>query len=313
MRICRRSRSRSRSGVSETFEHLASECRAQASLDTAERIRGILTDRWISYPRANLALERLGYLLEHPPRNRMPCLLLFGATGMGKTKILKKFVRDHPASFNIRTGVNSLPLVAMQMPPEPDEKAFYLQLLDALNAPVRYGHTVHQLRRIIIDLLRYTKTRMILIDEIHTLLASTYRNQRIMLNSLRFLANELDITLVCAGTADAKRALLTDQQLADRFEAIELPSWRNDGDLKRLLASFQAILPLRRPSELTSIEIRHEVLQRTEGITVRIVRLLEHLAVQAIHTGSEAITIDSFGLLDSQSPLLSMEAHGSGR
>jgi hypothetical protein len=60
-----------------------------------------------------------------------------------------------------------------------------------------------------------------------------------MLNTLRFIANELNLALVCAGTADAKRALLTDQQLADRFEAIELPPWRNDSDLKRLLASFR--------------------------------------------------------------------------
>lgn len=190
--------------MSESFEHLVGECRAQASLDTSERIRAILTERWIAYPRAILALERLEYLLEHPPRDRMPCLLLFGATGMGKTKILKKFVRDHPASFNTRTGSNTMPLVVMQMPPEPDEKAFYLQLLDSMNAPSRYSHTVYQLRQIVIDLLRYTKTRMILIDEIHTLLASTYRQQRIMLNTLRFIANELNLTLVCAGTADAK-------------------------------------------------------------------------------------------------------------
>jgi ATP-dependent Clp protease ATP-binding subunit ClpA len=240
----------------------------------------------------------------------MPCLLLFGATGMGKTKILKKFIRDHPAAFNAQTGINSLALVALQMPPEPDEKAFYLQLLDAVNAPSRYSHTVYQLRRIVIDLLRYTKTRMILIDEMHTLLASTYRQQRIMLNALRFIANELNLTLVCAGTADAKRALLTDQQLADRFEAIELPPWRNDGDLKRLLASFQALLPLQRPSELTRVEIRQQILQRTEGITVRIIRLLEHLAIHAVKTGSEAITSDCFALLDSQAPLLSMEGHG---
>jgi hypothetical protein len=297
--------------MSDSFEHLVGECRAQASLENSERIRAILTERWIAYPRAILALERLEYLLEHPPRDRMPCLLLYGATGMGKTKILKKFVRDHPASFSTRTGINTMPLVVIQMPPEPDEKAFYLQLLDSMNAPSRYSHTVYQLRQIVIDLLRYTKTRMIIIDEIHTLLASTYRQQRIMLNTLRFIANELNLTLVCAGTADAKRALLTDQQLADRFEAIELPPWRNDGDLKRLLASFQALLPLRRPSELTSVETRHEILQRTEGITVRIIRLLEHLAIEALKSGSEAITPESFALLDSQAPLLSMEAHGA--
>jgi replication-associated recombination protein RarA len=294
--------------MSQSFEHLAQECRTQALLENSDRIRAILTERWISYPRATFALERLEYLLLHPPRDRMPCLLLFGATGMGKTKILKKFIRDHPASFNPRTGVNSMPVVAMQMPPEPDEKAFYLQLLNALNAPSTYGHSVYQLRRIITDLLRFTKSRMLLIDEVHTLLASTYRQQRIMLNTLRYIANELNLTLVCAGTADAKRALLTDQQLADRFEAIELPPWRNDGDLKRLLASFQALLPLRRPSELATVEVRHEILQRTDGIMVRIIRLLEFLAIQSIKTGSEAITSDCFALLDAQAPLLSMEA-----
>jgi hypothetical protein len=46
--------------------------------------------------------------------------------------------------------------------------------------------------------------------------------QRIFLNCLRFLANDLHLPLVCAGTNEAKQALMTDQQLADRFEAREL-------------------------------------------------------------------------------------------
>jgi type II secretory pathway predicted ATPase ExeA len=229
---------------------------------------------------------------------------------MGKTKILKKFIRDHPASFNSKAGINGIPLVTMQMPPEPDEKAFYLQLLNAFNAPTRYSHTVYQLRQIVSELLAYTQTRMIIIDEAHTLLASSYRQQRILLNTLRFIANELRLILVCAGTADAKRALLTDQQLADRFEAIELPPWRNDNDFKRLLASFQALLPLRKRSELSTAEIRQEILRRTEGITVRIVRLLENLAIHSVHAGLEAITLECFAVLDSQAPLLSMEASG---
>lgn len=229
---------------------------------------------------------------------------------MGKTKVLKKFMRDHPAIPNSKTGINGVPIVVMQMPPEPDEKSFYLQLLHALNAPTRYSHTVYQLRQIVSDLLTFTQTRMIIIDEVHTLLASSYRQQRILLNTLRFLANELRLSLVCAGTADAKRALLTDQQLADRFEAIELPPWRNDNDFKRLLASFQALLPLRKRSDLSIIEIRQEILRRTEGITVRIVRLLEHLAIHSIHSGVEAITLECFTVLDSQAPLLSMETSG---
>jgi hypothetical protein len=43
---------------------------------------------------------------------------------MGKTKILRKFLRDHPTTFDKRLGITSARAVAMQMPPDPDEKSF---------------------------------------------------------------------------------------------------------------------------------------------------------------------------------------------
>jgi hypothetical protein len=160
-------------------------------------------------------------------------------------------------------------------------------------------------RWIAIDLLRFVGARMLVIDEVHALLAGSYRQQRVLLNVLRFLATELCIPLVCAGTADAKRALTTDQQLADRFEAIELPRWRNDEAFRRLLTSFQAILPLRKCSDITSPAMRRMLLERTEGVTVRLVRLIETLAVEAIRTGNECIDQSSLSTL-SNPPLLSM-------
>jgi hypothetical protein len=39
-------------------------------------------------------------------------------------------------------GITVAPVVTMQMPPEPDEKSFYDELLGALQAPVKQGHTV---------------------------------------------------------------------------------------------------------------------------------------------------------------------------
>jgi hypothetical protein len=65
--------------------HLQAAFRPYAMLSAEERISWIRQDRWIGYPRADHILKRLAELLSHPPRDRMPCLLLFGATGMGKT------------------------------------------------------------------------------------------------------------------------------------------------------------------------------------------------------------------------------------
>jgi Bacterial TniB protein len=128
------------------------------------------------------------------------------------------------------------------------------------------------------------------------------RQQRIFLNVIRLLANELELPLVCAGTPEARRALLTDSGLADRFESVELPRWTNNLAFRRLLASYAAILPLRQRSELEDDKVRAAVLKLSEGITVRVVRLLERLAVEAIRNGAERITLESFARTRSPRP-----------
>ena len=95
------------------------------------------------------------------------------------------------------------------------------------------------------------------------------------------------------GTNEAKQALMTDQQLADRFEARELPAWRDDTGFHQLLASFGSTLPLRRASALREARIRKRILHLTEGVTVRVCRLLEEAAVQAIASGGERIELET--------------------
>jgi AAA+ superfamily predicted ATPase len=137
------------------------------------------------------------------------------------------------------------------------------------------------------------------------MLASTYRKQRVLLNTLRFLATDLRISRVYAGTHDAKRALTTDPQLADRFEAIEPPALKNNESRHRLLTSFQSLLPLRVRSDLVAAAMRRALLNRTEGITVRLVRLIETLTVNAIRNHAEKIDATILHRLSSP-PLLSM-------
>jgi hypothetical protein len=131
-------------GMSMDFDHLSADCREEAELSSGERIRRIQAERWIGYPRAEMVLARLDELLQYPQRDRMPCLLLYAATGMGKTKLLRKFRRTHPPLFESEIGIQRTQIVAMQMPPEPDEKSFYTQLLSSVNAPVRTSMNVHQ-------------------------------------------------------------------------------------------------------------------------------------------------------------------------
>jgi hypothetical protein len=81
--------------MSKVFDHLLPAFRTYALLPDEERIGWIRQARWINYSRTDQILGRLAELLDYPPRERMPCLLLFGATGMGKTHLIEKFLRDH--------------------------------------------------------------------------------------------------------------------------------------------------------------------------------------------------------------------------
>jgi hypothetical protein len=292
--------------VLSDYAHLLPAYRRQAALADAERIAWIRADRWLETSQARSALARLEDLLSYPPRDRMPCLLLYGDTGMGKTKIIRKFLRDHPASFDRGTGVTTMPVVAMQMPAEPLERDVYGELLNALGAPGPATDSPYRQKEICRSLLRSMGARMLIIDEIHALLAGTFRQQRIFLNVIRFLANDLKVPLICVGTDLARQALLTDPQLAERFEAFHLERWLNDLHLSQLLASLGGILPLRRASELGTAAARRRVLDLTDGVTVRIFRLIETVAVEAIRNGSECITADSFANDELVLPLVTM-------
>ena len=64
------------------------------------RIAWIRQERWIQYPRAKRILERLADLVDYPPHDRMPCLVIYGGTGMGKTRVVQKCPRDNRAHFD---------------------------------------------------------------------------------------------------------------------------------------------------------------------------------------------------------------------
>ena len=66
------------------LSHLQPARRPYALLADDERVEWIRQERWIDYTRADQVLVRLSELLRYPARQRMPALLLFGATGMGK-------------------------------------------------------------------------------------------------------------------------------------------------------------------------------------------------------------------------------------
>lgn len=181
--------------------HLDPSARAQLDRGPDERLTWLLQPRWIGYTQAQTALSRLEALMRHPPTHRMPNVLLVGPTNNGKTCIVQQFADRYPALLAEDGERRLCPVVTLQMPPVPDEGRFYEEVLEQVQAPYRSrlpaGHKLAQARL----LLRHLKVKMLIIDELHHLLASRLEPQRIVLNTLKFLGNDLQIPLVGVGTA----------------------------------------------------------------------------------------------------------------
>lgn len=267
-------------------DHLEPFARETLSSTAEQRIDFLRQPRWVGYQRAREILAQLEGALRHPKVQRMPNLLLVGETNNGKTMLASRFVRLHsprPDSNGKRT------LLMIQAPPVPDENRFYAGILEALNAPYGPHETAARRQVQVLRLLHGIGLEMLVIDEIHHILAGHYAKQRRFLNVLKYLGNELEIPLVGVGTLDALRAVQTEPQVASRFDPVAIPRWQWSKEFLMLLASFERVLPLRQPSHLISEPLARKLLSWSEGTIGELSRLLNRASEIAIRKGAERI------------------------
>jgi len=283
--------------------HLRPEVHELAQRPAAERLARRPTHRWIGYTRAAQAVARLERMLDgEPGRVRPRCLLVVGPTNNGKTAIAEHFLRGHPQHTSGDGEHEVIPVLLVQMPPSPTVARLYGAILAGLGVPGSLHGRSPEREGAVMRLLRRVGCRMLVLDELHNLLAAPTQRQRELLNLLRYLGNELRIPLACLGTREAYLAIRSDDQLENRFEPFLLPSWEDGPEFGRLLASFEAVLPLREPSGLGTPALRAQVLRRSEGTIGEVAALLAAAADAALRAGEERIGAAALERADYQPP-----------
>ena len=284
--------------------HLASGAAVLANSPNETRIRAIRSDRWVGFDRARRVLRHLDGLRDHPPSTRPPGLAIYGHSGMGKTMLVEKFKRDHPPIIDHSTGVESMPVLAITLTSRPTERRIYGQLLMAMGASINERLTLMELEIRTVLLLKSNNVRVLVFDEVHNLLAGPPREQRVILQLLRYLSNEIKASLVCLGVSEARDAIAGDTQLARRLDQFVLPRWKADEEFQELVTAILRSLPLKLPSALSSQSLRH-LSRLGDGITARVFGILNELAIEAIQDGTERITDEN---IESWKPALEKEA-----
>lgn len=270
------------------YSHIHKNFRHIALLPNNERIAFIDTPRWIGYSRANEVIEVMQGLMNKVKQHRMPNLLLIGDSNNGKTTIIQDFAERFGESYSDEHLV--VPVCLIQAPPSANEKDLYISLIDYFALPYRSSDSAGVLRAQAVHTLRETHVKILIIDEVHSMLTGTARQQRLIMNAIKYLCNALQLPIVLCGTKDAVRILHTDPQHASRFDVAELPLWQNDKEFRRLVGSFERILPLKKPSNLTEISVLNLIYSISGGNIGNIKRLINECAIEAIESGEERIT-----------------------
>ena len=178
------------------YPHLHPAVRGFADKDDAARIARIRAECWIEHRPAAGVLELLQEAFEQPERGRMDNLLLLGESGMGKTALVRAFERRQAVPWDAALGLRRRPvlvvlMLVVLMLDEPTEAAFFSQVLASLDVPpfARGFAPGPGRRELAFRFLRELGTRVLVLDEINSVLAGTPRQQRLFLQLLRFLSN----------------------------------------------------------------------------------------------------------------------------
>lgn len=261
-------------------------------LSNNDRKNFILEEKWITYPSAKEILTKLNFLLNHPKKSRMPCLLIVGETNNGKTSIINKFIKENPPRDEEDTTI--IPVLSVVAPDTGSITDFYSKILLKLAVPYRNNDKINKKRELIEHYFKICEINILIVDEIHNILVAPVSKQKAFMNALKNLSTELQIPVVILGISDALHATNTDSQINNRFKPIALKKWVLNRDYLSLLASIEKILPLKKASNLASNkELAYYIHDTSEGYIGEIFDLINSAAQYSIDNKIEKIDLHS--------------------
>ena len=156
-------------------DHLTDEAGAALAEGIDERVYFVRSKRWIAYPKAVEILGHLNALLKHPRTTRMPSLAVYGDSGMGKSMLVEKFKDDYARNADDRPNGPKTKLLVVELAGRPNERRLYAQILAVSGAPQNPRATIVELGRTAVRLLGNLGVQVLVLDEIHNVLAASWR------------------------------------------------------------------------------------------------------------------------------------------
>lgn len=269
-------------------DHLAPEAKAMLTRSANEKIEFLRLDHFIEYTQAKEIIDDLHDLMNYPKTIRMPCRALIGDSRSGKSTILHEFHRHHPTVIDA-SGYPIVPLVYVEMPSTPKESRLWSEILKAMSVPHRPDSSAEKLEPLVHRSLIERRVKMVMFDEFHSSLVGTEREQRAYMVVIKRFHNYMRVPIVVSGISTTYAALGVDPQFIQRFEKTIIRNWEPDENFLSLVAGFESLIPLPKPSLLSSIEKANVIYQGSRKTIGTIKAVILHAAKETIRAGKDSI------------------------
>lgn len=279
--------------MNELYPHLHPDYRYLMDLNDETRIASLDDNIWINYPKSDEVIQLLVQALNRAQKKpRVQGLLLIGESNIGKTSIVTQFrIMHEDSSFvDAQEMTRASKPVIYALMKSSDEKDLYIGILERFFTAFRPTDPLAKLRHQAIALMRECHVKMLILDEIQNLLRGTATKQRIIMDAIKNLSNELMIPIVGVGTKEAALILATDPQHTSRFDIVRLSKWELDKNFRGMLMAFEKRMPLKKPSFLDKKDKATPLYNISRGNLGDLHRLLIECTRYAIQHGIEEIT-----------------------
>ena len=95
-----------------------------------------------------------------------------------------------------------------------------------------------------------------------------------------------------------------DPQIASRFEQMELPVWTESEELRRFVAGYLALLPIRKMPKAIDKRFVEYLLELTDGVTGRIIDVLRRAATYSLTRRSKTMGLEELQYAGARLPTI---------
>lgn len=226
------------------------------------------------------------------------CMMVFGASGVGKTTVIKKYLSQNNRDSKVRGDV--VPVLHIELPDNAKPVDAARELLLEMGDPLAlYDTDLARLTQKLTDLIPVVGVKLIIIDEFQHLVEE--RSNRILTqvgNWLKMILNRTKCPIVLFGMPYSKVVLTANSQLHGRFSIqFELRPFNYQGGagvFKNFLWNLDKALPFDKEIGLANAELQKKLYAFSQGNMRSLRNLIFQASVEAIDNNHETITIEDF-------------------